>query len=178
MMYRAIEMVKALSQKEYDRKVKRFQNEEQRKAKLRRDIEERKQQMRTDENVYKLICGRCSIFACLSTDIRTLKSNHHIVVNKEFANRITVKPIPEKKFDGMTKQSKIECHKCGNDWGIILVCEGCKCWTLLLKAFKVLKEDGVTSGAAIYSVYKQWRDVPFKLREIQDNEFKNLISVV
>lgn len=176
MMYRAIGKVKALSHEEYDRKVKRFQNEEQRKAKLRRDIEERKQQMRTDENVYKLICGRCSTFACLSTDIRTLKSNHHIVVNKDFANRITVKPIPEKMFDGMTKQSRVECHKCGNKWGSILVYNGCKCWALLLKAFKVFKTDDAASGVA--TVYKQWRDVPFKPREIQDDEYKDLISIV
>lgn len=174
-MYRAIDLVKKMPKTEYEAKLIRLQKEELRKEKTRRALEIQKQNKRTDTSIYALKCsGLCDSFACQSTDIRTLKSNHHVVVNKEFADKIEDKPHPNpKRIEGMNKERKIECKKCGKEWGVIFTYNGRKCWTLLLKAFKFVNLDYSMNRSA--EMFKRWIDVPFKPSEITDEEFMNML---
>lgn len=176
MMYRAIKLVKPLPKKEYERKLNNLQEEELRKARTRRSQEEHMRNQRTDKTLYEIRCSTCGNFGCLSSDVRTLQSNHHVVVNKDFAENIDISPLESSKsFDGLTLRSIMKCKGCGKNWGHIIIYRQRKCWTLLLKAFKFVNPS--CSGERNHiQTFKKWIDVPFKRNEISDNKLTDLLS--
>ena len=172
MMYRAMKLVKLLSQRNYDRKVLRMQKEEVERAKFKKGMEELAQSRRTDETVYELKCARCNTFACFSTDIKTLKKFNHIVVDKDFEKRIKIKPHRSpKKIEGMTKTSKMYCQKCPLDWGVVFDYHGLQCWTLKLCCLKF-----VNTATNRVTEYKKWIEVPFTPAETEYEDLAKLFA--
>ena len=172
MMYRAMKTVKLLPQGDFTRKVLRMQREEVDRAKFQKGMEELAQSRRTDETIYELKCARCNTFACYSVDIKVLKKSNHIVVDTEFKDRIKTKPHRSpKKYEGMTKTSKMYCKNCPLDWGIVLDYHGLPCWTLKLACFKFI--NTVTNRV---TEYKKWLEVPFKPVETEYEDLARLFA--
>ena len=170
MMYRAMKLVKLLSQRDFVRKVLRMQKEEVERAKFQKGMEELAQSRRTDDTVYALKCARCNTFACYSTDIKALKKSNHIVVDTDFRDRIKTKPHRSPKtYDGMTKTHKMYCKNCPLDWGIVMDYHKLPCWTLKLACFKF-----VNTATKRVTEYKKWIEVPFKPAETEYEDLAKL----
>lgn len=172
MMYHAMKLVKQLNQTDYDRKIRRLQKDEVDKARFKKGLEELAQNRRVDDTVYQLKCARCNTFACLSKDIKVLKKSQYIVVDKEFETRIIIKPHRSpKKYEGMTKTSKMYCKKCPLDWGIVLDYQGLSCWTLKIACLKF-----VNTATKRVTTYKKWNEVPFVPPKVECEDLVNLLS--
>ena len=158
MMYRAMKLIKLLQQDIYNKKIKMYQKTDLQQFRFRRGVEEVLLSQKTDEAPYDIKCGRCNAFACHGSDIRILKHSQHIVVDRTFSERIIVKPHRSpKKFEGMTKTSKVFCKNCPLDWGILLDYHGLSLCSLKLACLKF-----VNTETGNIREYKKWIEVPFR----------------
>jgi hypothetical protein len=172
MMYRAMNIVKQLDPKLIKLKVSAFQSEETHKYRFKAEVEKLKKGRKSDED-YEILCGRCNTFACYVSDVRQLGYDH-IVINKDFADKITRKEHNNPKtYDGLHIKYKMFCKKCPIDWGIIGLRDGLDCMILKIINFKFwnLRTHGV-------STYNKWIDVPYAVPEIKLEDLPRLLGSV
>ncbi|XP_051875329.1 antiviral innate immune response receptor RIG-I-like isoform X3 [Pristis pectinata] len=163
MMYKAIQELQQWDRPTFSKKINIIQADEKK-------MREFKSNESTDKPAesYKLLCGKCKIYACDSDDIRIIEDAHHAVIDKTFLNRYQTQPHKKPKNIGsLQKREKLHCKDCAHDWGI----------TANFNVFKdlpVIKIDSfvlhnIKTGAPC--IVKKWKDVPFSIKKFDSGEF-------
>ncbi|XP_067683793.1 antiviral innate immune response receptor RIG-I-like [Haliotis asinina] len=151
--------------------IENFQKED----KISRETERIKaaKQPSTDE-VYKIHCYSCDVFAFLSSDIRVVAGSHRLVMTPNVWNVVgEVDPETKDAFDHMQKVSAVHCKSCQYRWGSGVMYKEEKFVCISIVNFMTYN----TSGRS-YRFHK-WRKVPFLCPALTDediNQYKLPIS--
>ncbi|XP_077867713.1 antiviral innate immune response receptor RIG-I-like [Saccoglossus kowalevskii] len=177
MMYRAISEVKQMPNSEFDNRIIANQKDDQTERRYLAAAEassKSKLERQTPENAIKFLCGRCMEFACLSSDFRQLKQNHHVVVDEKFKTRITIKPHakPKQIDDLFLKDGKVYCKKCMHDWGIMAKIRFTHYPILKISSFVMEMPSGGRKVRA------KWKDAPFAIEHCRERELEKEINTL
>ncbi|XP_033103792.1 probable ATP-dependent RNA helicase DDX58 isoform X1 [Anneissia japonica] len=131
-------------------------------VKQRMEIEksEKERQDSRTTSVYRLLCGKCSELACLSSDVKVFSNSNHLIINKEFYQskiRKEKHPKPKSIGDDTYKDGKIFCRKCGSDWGIMVTIKKMSFAVIKIVSFVLENTDGKRK------VCRKWKEAPFKV---------------
>ncbi|XP_056092574.1 probable ATP-dependent RNA helicase DDX58 [Rhinichthys klamathensis goyatoka] len=139
----------------------------QREDKARRDHVSASPEKPKNQGSYRLLCGKCKKFACLSDDLRVVQESHHIALDRSMFERFTTFPHKKPKtFCGFSKNKKMLCGDCKHDWGLIasyLTIQDLP----LLKIESFVVQDRVTQEQFYF---RKWREVTFAIREFDMKE--------
>ncbi|CAM4674469.1 unnamed protein product [Leuciscus chuanchicus] len=139
----------------------------QRDDKARRDHVSASPEKPKKQGSYRLLCGKCKKFACLSDSLRVVQESHHIALDRSMFERFTT--VPHKKprsFCGFSKNKKMLCGDCKHDWGLIasyLTIQDLP----LLKIESYVVQDCVTEEQFYF---RKWREVTFAIQEFDMKE--------
>ncbi|XP_076451112.1 ATP-dependent RNA helicase DHX58-like [Babylonia areolata] len=121
--------------------------------------------------VYSLLCFKCQVFACSSSDLRLLNGSNTLVMGEEFQRRwkrVEKKgKLAEKFQEGLEKTAKAHCQKCGCEWGCVVryTPTGVEYPVLKIKSFLF---EGDDSGPV--KKFKGIGGLPFTIQEITPEE--------
>ncbi|XP_067301547.1 probable ATP-dependent RNA helicase DDX58 [Pseudorasbora parva] len=143
----------------------------QREEKARRDRVGASPEKPKTQGSYRLVCGKCKKFACLTDNLRVVQESHHIAVDRSMFERcITVPHKKPRNFCGFNKKEKLLCADCKHDWGLVasyLTIQDLP----LLKIESFVVQD-CTTDKQFY--FRRWRDVTFAIREFDITELTPL----
>ncbi|XP_071947222.1 antiviral innate immune response receptor RIG-I-like [Antedon mediterranea] len=130
---------------------------------------ERERQQKRTETRYKLLCGKCSEFACYSTDVKVFNDSNHLIVDQEFYGKILTQKHPKPKVigDDIYKNGKVACKKCNHDWGVIVTISSMNFAVIKIVSF-VLEKCADRKRKTV----KKWKESPFKVEPLDINNFK------
>ncbi|KAK7132848.1 hypothetical protein R3I93_019176 [Phoxinus phoxinus] len=139
----------------------------QREDKAQRDLISASPKKPKKQGSYRLLCGKCKKFACLSDDLRVVEESHHIALDRSMFERFTT--VPHKKpitFCDFTKNKKMLCGDCKHDWGLIASYRIIQDLPLLkIESFVV--QDCVTEEQFYF---RKWREVTFAIQRFDMKE--------
>ncbi|XP_069102031.1 LOW QUALITY PROTEIN: uncharacterized protein [Argopecten irradians] len=123
------------------------------------------------EGNFTLKCGRCQEPAVSSCNIRCYHESHLIVIEREFYTKVKCKSNPKQpKFNGLQTKYKIECKKCGQDWGVGALYQTDAFFALLkIKQFIVRGDQSEKEY-----IKTQWNKLSFSVESINEDELPNL----
>ena len=138
------------------------------------DVEEENHRRTLTAEPMEIQCINCSTTICKSKDLRTIQKAHHILVNKEFADRLIMarSPIPafqeeDLKYDGQVFCSNPECR---GDLGGVCEYKSLEFPLLSLKRLRFVKSDG--QGAC----FKQWKRVACYIAELTLDDLREIVE--
>ena len=106
-------------------------------------------------------CFNCDAFAAFSSDFRTIKDSHHVIIDPAFQDRTRVETHPRPfKIDDISKDGKIYCAQCGYDWGITATYKRAKFPIVKLVSFILV------DGRDKRNTVKKWKDAPFSVEPL------------
>ncbi|XP_036594051.1 antiviral innate immune response receptor RIG-I isoform X1 [Trichosurus vulpecula] len=166
MMNDAIEELQTWNEEVFIRKIHHLQLQE--KA-IRDNIIVAKPQL--EESNKRLLCRKCKVFACHTTDIRVVEDTHHIVIGDAFKESFVTEPHPKpKRFGFLEKTGKIFCAEssCHHDWGVFARYKTFDVPVIKIDSFVV--EDVATGLQTLYSKWKHcnFMMIPFNAREMSN----------
>ncbi|NWX98149.1 IFIH1 protein, partial [Nothoprocta ornata] len=159
MMYKAIQYVQKMPQKEYLEKIQTFQLQSlmEKKMKTKRD---QCKTYKKNPSVIKFLCKNCHKMVCSGEDIQVIENMHHVSVKKDFQNLYHTrenKTLQEKHADYQTN-GEIICKDCGQAWGNMMVHRGLDMPCLKIKNFVVVFEGKKTTK----DIFKKWGELPVR----------------
>ncbi|NXD06049.1 IFIH1 protein, partial [Nothocercus nigrocapillus] len=159
MMYKAIERVQKMPQKEYLEKIQTFQLQSlmEKKMKAKRD---QCKTYKKKPSLIKFLCKNCHKMVCSGEDIQVIENMHHVSVKKDFQSLYHIrenKTLQEKHADYQTN-GEIICKDCGQAWGNMMVHRGLDMPCLKIKNFVVVFEDKKTTK----DIFKKWGELPVR----------------
>ncbi|NXA46653.1 IFIH1 protein, partial [Nothocercus julius] len=159
MMYKAIERVQKMPQKEYLEKIQTFQLQSlmEKKMKAKRD---QCKTYKKNPSLIKFLCKNCHKMVCSGEDIQVIENMHHVSVKKDFQSLYRIrenKTLQEKHADYQTN-GEIICKDCGQAWGNMMVHRGLDMPCLKIKNFVVVFEDKKTKK----DIFKKWGELPVR----------------
>lgn len=124
---------------------------------LKRSLKQQRQKANAREDIL-LKCKTCKRVACSGSDVFSVdKSTHHVVPDKEFKVRKIVTE-PKQVTHSMKITQKIQCVKCGDDWGVMCI------WPNQGHEFPVLKcKSFIFQIRGVPHSISKWSDVPFEI---------------
>ncbi|ESN97093.1 hypothetical protein HELRODRAFT_114400 [Helobdella robusta] len=166
MMNDAIDYIQDLTPDERRGRIKIIQKQ----IKFERSMNEQAKRLgikSKNDDPYEIRCLKCTHFAANSGDMRTIENAHHVVVDPDVKERITIKPHPRplaitpvyKKF------GKVHCKKCDFDWGIMASYKGVPFPILKICSF-IVRNKETREQANV----KKWKDVQFALAALTDED--------
>ncbi|XP_050399101.1 antiviral innate immune response receptor RIG-I isoform X2 [Patella vulgata] len=164
MMKQALIDLEGKPEKEFKESILEYQK----KAKSVRDMDKliRNGRILKDDE-FILRCFGCTDFACISTDIRTIRHSQYTVVDKSFKTRyITKDHKAPMEFHGFLKKSKIFCKSCNHDWGIEALYQNAEYPLIKIESFVIEDSDGKKT------TIKKWKNIPFYVQEISDDDLR------
>ncbi|XP_064630359.1 ATP-dependent RNA helicase DHX58-like isoform X2 [Lineus longissimus] len=189
MMLMAIETVKKMSKEEYERHVLQYQEKFSKERKITDMARMRKKVTGNQKGPYFLLCGLCTNGLCRAEDLRLLAGTHHSVLGKSFQNKYRTKETTKTKvIDDFQFKGKISCISCNQDLGVFALYKNVpfpllKVSNLLIE--NVVKDvnnepmlDAKNEPVVYRQGYKKWKDVPFTVHDITEDELKAALSVV
>ena len=122
-----------------------------------------------DSSKVKILCKYCKTEACRGSDVYmfgSIASPHYVVPRSDF-NRLyeKIRKMGEADniYGGLVKLYKMECKKCGKDWGLIgwWKDEGIELPVLRGKSFTLQYGDQTRP-------LQQWKKIPFEIQPYAD----------
>ncbi|KAF7668812.1 hypothetical protein LDENG_00285850 [Lucifuga dentata] len=158
MMHKAIDKIRALSQEEYDKRIKELQLWAITEERMRMTKKKQKRMKEESPSLLKLSCRGCSKHICTGEDIQIIENMHRVNVSTQFCELYIQREnttLQERLVDYETN-SFIACKDCGQRWGSMMLFHGLDCPCLHVKYFVV-----TFSGKKIPKCTK-WSDLPIK----------------
>ncbi|NXG28010.1 IFIH1 protein, partial [Dromaius novaehollandiae] len=157
MMYKAIQRVQKMPQKEYLNKIQTFQLQSimEKRMKAKRD---QCKTYKRNPSLIKFLCKNCHKLICSGEDIQVIENMHHVSVKEDFQSLYHTrenKTLQDKHADYQTN-GEIICKDCGQAWGNMMVHRGLDLPCLKIKNFVVVFEDKKT----IKQIFKKWGELP------------------
>ncbi|XP_067886728.1 probable ATP-dependent RNA helicase DDX58 isoform X2 [Heterodontus francisci] len=157
MMYEAISQVQQLNQATLAEKINIIQVD----AKKMRERMVSAASTEKPDVSYKLLCGKCKVYACNSDDIRIIEESHHAVIDNSFKERYSTQPHKKpKKYGSFQKNEKLYCKDCGHDWGITATYRVFTDLPIIKIESFVLKNV----KTSILTQVNKWKDTPFSIK--------------
>ncbi|XP_013816237.2 interferon-induced helicase C domain-containing protein 1 isoform X1 [Apteryx mantelli] len=159
MMYKAIQRVQKMPQKEYLNKIQTFQLQSimEKRMKAKRD---QCKTYKKNPSLIKFLCKNCHKLICSGEDIQVIENMHHVSVKKDFQSLYHTrenKTLQDKHADYQTN-GEIICKDCGQAWGNMMVHRGLDLPCLKIKNFVVVFEDKKTTK----QIFKKWGELPVR----------------
>ncbi|NXE46517.1 IFIH1 protein, partial [Casuarius casuarius] len=159
MMYKAIQRVQKMPQKEYLNKIQTFQLQSimEKRMKAKRD---QCKTYKKNPSLIKFLCKNCHKLICSGEDIQVIENMHHVSVKEDFQSLYHTrenKTLQDKHADYQTN-GEIICKDCGQAWGNMMVHRGLDLPCLKIKNFVVVFEDKKT----IKQIFKKWGELPVR----------------
>ena len=121
---------------------------------------------------FRFLCKKCECYACDAADIRVLCGAHHVVLAKEFPDRMVYKPHPKRIYiaEDLFMTDMMYCKGCNAEWGVKCVYDKVEVPLLKQKKFWVEDEQGKKT------LLKKWGDVPFAFQDIATGEIEEYVQ--
>ncbi|XP_059157843.1 antiviral innate immune response receptor RIG-I-like isoform X2 [Physella acuta] len=125
---------------------------------------------------FKMICQMCGSLVIDSSDIRTIKQSHRVVVDWKIFEQVKVYPSRQtKSFNGVKKVGSVHCRRnpetgslCHNKIGSMMIYSEIPFIALGIENF-VFNCDTEKVGNQFF---KRWKNVPYVIEEITEADFK------
>lgn len=160
MMNKAIDKIRALDPKEYNKRILEFQMQAIMEEKLRAKKKKQKCIRNGCPSELKLNCRGCSKPVCTGEDIEIIENMHRVNLRPQFSELYIQKEndtLRERRLDYETNCS-IACKECGNPWGSMMLYRGIDCPCLHVKNFAVTLNDRKISKCS------RWSELPVKFQ--------------
>uniref|UniRef100_A0A8D0KN31 RNA helicase n=1 Tax=Salvator merianae TaxID=96440 RepID=A0A8D0KN31_SALMN len=168
MMNEAIENLQKWDEKQFSHKI----SELQKKRKKMLDSKKKEPPPKLLKGYWRLLCGKCKIFACDTDHIRVIEGSHHTVVDENFRERYVTEPHRKaNRYGNFEKKCKMYCSapKCRHDWGITVKYKAFEDMPIIkIESFSV---EDVATGRQ--SCFRKWRDTKFQLKEFDIEEMSD-----
>jgi ATP-dependent RNA helicase DDX58 len=166
----AIDKIVRMDQEQYDRMLteeQKIQTEKRRRVRAkRRALKKEREQLREQGRDYHLACIKCAAPATNSIAIRVIECAHHVVIDKEFKQKIDIKPVPDKKkYAGWEKTGRVHCKNCDERWGSRCRYSNKDYTVLQIEHFKIIDPYD-----KVIPRIKKWKDCPFYIEPYQPYE--------
>jgi hypothetical protein len=189
MMVMAIETVKGWQKEVYEKHVLSYQNKLSKERKITAMARKKKKTMGNQNGPYFMVCRWCTKGLCKAEELRLLAGTHHSVLSPDFKEKYRIKTVTKTKvIDDLEYKGKITCSSCFRELGVFALYK--KVPFPLLKVSNLLIENAVKDendkqvmddkdNPMMNRVgYKQWKDIPFTVKDLTEDELKAALSVV
>ncbi|NWT04379.1 DHX58 helicase, partial [Mionectes macconnelli] len=166
LMERAIQVVQAMPEQEYCRKIRERQRVAVATWLMKEAMVSERRQRHEPDAVY-LHCVSCGRAVCRGSDIRTVEGMHHVNINPSFGlyYRVSSGKIQfQRTFKDWEPGCRICCSECSQDWGMEMLYRQVKLPILCIKNF-------VVETPAEKRRYKKWSSVTFPIKEFDYLEY-------
>ncbi|KAK3611674.1 hypothetical protein CHS0354_012045 [Potamilus streckersoni] len=154
-------------------KFRQYLRELQEKDKLDYALQAKQKEERLiKQGEYELRCIQCNSFICMSSDIRKVQNSHNVVIDPSFRDRASFTKSTEPKFQSPEIQfiGKIACSNCNEDFGNFCIYRNLEFPVIKVCQFIVISQNGEQKK------YKKWKQVPFAIPQLTNDEITNLLD--
>ncbi|XP_076602471.1 interferon-induced helicase C domain-containing protein 1 [Chaetodon auriga] len=153
MMNKAIDRIRALEQKNYDKRIIEFQIQAIMEEKVRMKKKKQKDVKNENPSEVKFSCRGCNKHVCTGEDIEIIENMHRVNVTSQFCELFIQREnttLQQRLLDYETNGS-IACKDCGRNWGTMMFYRGIECPCLHVKNFVVTLNGGKLSKCTKWS---------------------------
>ncbi len=179
MMDETLRNIKDMSTKDFKKEIIDLQK----KAKVGRDMArvekravEKLKKTHQQQGDFVLRCYKCNQFACVSSDIRSIQGQHHVVIDEQFCNRVkfvsAVKPQSFGNDGKFEKHGKIYCNKCYHDWGVMAKFAGVPIEIIKIASFMLVDSRDERR------MCKKWKQCPFSVSALEAEELERKVNAL
>ena len=156
------------SPKKFKEEVLRLQDE----AKLDRELKalQRKgRRIRTGE--FELRCFKCSLFICMSSDVKKIQNAHHVCVDESLKDRVHyVRGAAKFIDDQLEAVGKLICSECGYDLGGLIKHKGLEFPVLKIERYLIVDMNERQDSC------KFWKLAPFEAQPLTTEDFREMLQ--
>ncbi|XP_041471940.1 probable ATP-dependent RNA helicase DHX58 [Lytechinus variegatus] len=148
-------------EKAFEDKIALVQKKDQKERQREKDLARANKAKKEERTGIVLHCIKCFHEACSLDDIRSIRNQHHVVMNDLFLGKIQLVDLKKQPLiDEFKHQQKIHCGNCQHKWGTMVVYQQEKLPLIAVKNFTL--KDG--NGRKWFP--KSWKEVPFVVHPI------------
>ena len=131
-------------------------------AKLEREMKRRQRDEQLVDGAFEFQCFNCSDFICMSTDIRKVQGAHHVCVDSDVSERVTLRRflIPSFVDGDMKSGGDVFCNNCRSRLGGVCDYKGIQFPMITIDLFLLMDMHGKLSHK------RRWKNAPCKIQEI------------
>ncbi|XP_038145666.1 interferon-induced helicase C domain-containing protein 1 [Cyprinodon tularosa] len=158
MMNKAIQKIKALNEKDYNKQITEFQIQAIMEERVRQVRQKKKAVKDESPSALEFSCRNCSQKICSGEDIQVIENMHKVNVTQQFRKLFIQREnvsLQERRLDYETN-GVIACKGCGQTWGSMMMYRGIDLPCLHVKNFVV------SINGKKHSNYSKWSDLPVK----------------
>ncbi|XP_015225886.1 PREDICTED: interferon-induced helicase C domain-containing protein 1 [Cyprinodon variegatus] len=158
MMNKAIQKIKALNEKDYNKQITEFQIQAIMEERVRQVRQKKKAVKDESPSALEFSCRNCSQKICSGEDIQVIENMHKVNVTQQFRKLFIQREnvsLQERRLDYETN-GVIACRGCGQTWGSMMMYRGIDLPCLHVKNFVV------SINGKKHSNYSKWSDLPVK----------------
>ncbi|XP_043987484.1 interferon-induced helicase C domain-containing protein 1 isoform X1 [Gambusia affinis] len=172
MMNKAIQKIKKLDQKLYNKQITEFQIQAIMEERVRQVNQKKKAVKDENPSAVKFSCRNCTKPICSGEHIQIIENMHRVNVTQEFRNLFIQREnvsLQERRLDYETN-GVIACSGCGQTWGSMMLYRGIELPCLHVKNFVV------DINTKKYSNCTRWNDLPVKFPDFDYIEHASLMA--
>ncbi|XP_058479057.1 interferon-induced helicase C domain-containing protein 1 [Solea solea] len=172
MMDKAIDLIKALDQGDYEKRVLEFQIQAIMEKKVRMKKKKQKDLKSQKPCDVKFSCRSCSKYVCSGEDIQIIENMHRVNVTTEFSELYIQREnaAPQEGRLDFEANFFIACKDCGQEWGVMMLYRGIECPCLNVKNFVV------TLGGKKREKCIKWSELPVMFSGFDYAEYASRIA--